>query len=33
MREARDDVLPFSAVTGEGERELWDRLAALARVR
>jgi GTP-binding protein len=27
------DVLPFSATTGEGERELWRRLTALAGVR
>jgi 50S ribosomal subunit-associated GTPase HflX len=27
------DALPFSATTGEGERALWQRLAALAAVR
>jgi GTP-binding protein len=27
------DVVPFSATTGEGERELWRRLTALAAVR
>jgi GTP-binding protein len=33
LRSVRDDAVVFSAATGEGERELWGRLARLAGVR
>jgi GTP-binding protein len=33
LRRLREDAVAFSAVSGEGERELWERLARLTRVR
>lgn len=33
MRRMSGEIVPFSAVTGEGERDLWDRLARLLGVR
>lgn len=33
LRAAHADAIPFSAVSGEGERELWERLSRLAGLR